>query len=411
MLGGAGNVAAQPRRAGRPGRASSAWSATTARPTSSRRLLGERRAGRRGLRCATPPADDAEDPLRRRRPAAAARRSRDGSAAVDGDVEQRLVERDPLTRPTGADLLLLSDYGKGVVTDAVIAADRGGAPRAGKPVLVDSKGRDFGRYARRDMIKPNAAELAHAAGRREIADEAVVGRGAASCCERIGVDWLLVTRAPTGMSLAVRGERCRIPADARARCSTSSGAGDTVLAALAPGWRRRADAGRAAFARQSRRQRRRRQGAAPRPSRPDELRGALAAQRGRAEAKIARRRGRPRDWSRAGAPQGLQDRLHQRLLRHPAPGPRRLICPGARPVRPAGRRAQQRRLGAPPEGPARPVNDQQTRALVLAALAGVDAVVLFDEDTPIELIRALRPDVLIKGADYRRRGRRRRRGP
>ena len=52
------------------------------------------------------------------------------------------------------------------------------------------------------------------------------------------------------------------------------------------------------------------------------------------------------------------------------------------------------------KGPARPVNDEQTRAQVLAALGGVDAVVLFDGDTPIELIRALRPDLLVKGADY-----------
>lgn len=53
------------------------------------------------------------------------------------------------------------------------------------------------------------------------------------------------------------------------------------------------------------------------------------------------------------------------------------------------------------KGEGRPVNDQDARAMVLASLACVDAVVLFDEDTPYELIKAVRPDVLVKGADYK----------
>lgn len=52
------------------------------------------------------------------------------------------------------------------------------------------------------------------------------------------------------------------------------------------------------------------------------------------------------------------------------------------------------------KGDSRPVNDEQSRALVLASLMVVDAVVLFSEDTPIELIKALLPDVLVKGGDY-----------
>jgi D-beta-D-heptose 7-phosphate kinase/D-beta-D-heptose 1-phosphate adenosyltransferase len=52
------------------------------------------------------------------------------------------------------------------------------------------------------------------------------------------------------------------------------------------------------------------------------------------------------------------------------------------------------------KGPGRPVNDQHDRACVLAALASVDAVVVFEEDTPLSLIAALKPDVLVKGADY-----------
>ena len=52
------------------------------------------------------------------------------------------------------------------------------------------------------------------------------------------------------------------------------------------------------------------------------------------------------------------------------------------------------------KGADRPINSAEDRATVLAALAAVDAVVIFDEDTPLELIRAIQPDVLVKGADY-----------
>ena len=52
------------------------------------------------------------------------------------------------------------------------------------------------------------------------------------------------------------------------------------------------------------------------------------------------------------------------------------------------------------KGPTRPIQNESSRALLLAALSDVDAIVLFDEDTPFELISALRPDVLVKGSDY-----------
>jgi D-beta-D-heptose 7-phosphate kinase/D-beta-D-heptose 1-phosphate adenosyltransferase len=53
------------------------------------------------------------------------------------------------------------------------------------------------------------------------------------------------------------------------------------------------------------------------------------------------------------------------------------------------------------KGPDRPVNDEQSRALLLASLVAVDAVVIFEEDTPLELVKLLSPDVLVKGGDYK----------
>lgn len=62
--------------------------------------------------------------------------------------------------------------------------------------------------------------------------------------------------------------------------------------------------------------------------------------------------------------------------------------------------ASVRRIKGNLPGPARPVNPQAERAFVLAGLAAVDFVVLFDEDTPLELIRAVQPQVLVKGGDW-----------
>ena len=52
------------------------------------------------------------------------------------------------------------------------------------------------------------------------------------------------------------------------------------------------------------------------------------------------------------------------------------------------------------KGPNRPITDQHSRSMVLASFSFVDAVVLFDEDTPLELIKFVNPDILVKGADY-----------
>ncbi len=53
------------------------------------------------------------------------------------------------------------------------------------------------------------------------------------------------------------------------------------------------------------------------------------------------------------------------------------------------------------KGPSRPINDQQSRAIVLASLLMVDAVVLFEDETPLELVKAIMPDVMVKGGDYK----------
>ena len=152
------------------------------------------------------------------------------SRPVTGDVEKRLI-RTVRDAAQGAGVILISDYGKGVVTDAVIAACHDAAARSGAKVVVDSKARSFARYGNIDLVKPNAAELAYATELPTGTDaelEAALGRA----LELWATKGVLVTRAGKGISLAVRGEPVRhFPTQAR-EVFDASGAGDTALAAL-----------------------------------------------------------------------------------------------------------------------------------------------------------------------------------
>lgn len=126
-----------------------------------------------------------------------------------------------------ADLVILSDYGKGGLEHIAKMIDL--AKAAGKPVLVDPKGDDFARYRGATMITPNRAEFRAVAGRwkdeRELADKAQRLR------RKYGFAALLITRSEEGMTLFDAGGRLHVPARAR-EVYDVSGAGDTVIAVL-----------------------------------------------------------------------------------------------------------------------------------------------------------------------------------
>ena len=86
----------------------------------------------------------------------------EATTAIAGHVEQAVIGMIGSASDGGAQAILLSDYGKGVVTQAVIDACLAAARASGAPLIVDSKARGFGRYGAADIVKPNAAELAFA---------------------------------------------------------------------------------------------------------------------------------------------------------------------------------------------------------------------------------------------------------
>ena len=139
-------------------------------------------------------------------------------AAKLADFERLLAE---------ADLVILSDYGKGGL--AHIATMIGRARAAGKPVLVDPKGDDYARYRGATLLTPNRSEFRQVAGRWQ--DEADLTARAEVLRRDLALDALLVTRSEEGMSLYTADGALTIPARAREVVDVS-GAGDTVIATL-----------------------------------------------------------------------------------------------------------------------------------------------------------------------------------
>jgi len=126
-----------------------------------------------------------------------------------------------------ADLVILSDYGKGGLAHIATMIER--ARAAGKSVLVDPKGEDYARYRGATILTPNRAEFRHVVGRWK--DEAEMSAKAQALRSELGLTALLVTRAEEGMSLYSASGALTIPAQSR-EVFDVSGAGDTVIATL-----------------------------------------------------------------------------------------------------------------------------------------------------------------------------------
>ncbi len=313
------------------------------------------------------------------------------------------LERQALGLLGEARALLLSDYGKGVLQPRLLRRLIEAARAAGLPVVVDPKGRDYRRYQGADFVTPNRRELAEATGLPTDSDAEVVAAAARLIAEA-GVASVLATRSEQGMTLVSGDGRggvgavVHLPAEAQ-EVFDVSGAGDTVVAAfgagLAAGLAPAEAAGLANIAAGVVVAKR---GTAV--AHPDELlRAGQKVRLHSAEAKIVDRSAaaaQARTWQagglRVGFTNGCFDILHPghiHLLRQARAACDRLIVG-------LNSDASVRRL----KGAGRPVQEEAARAAVLASLADVDRVVIFGEDTPYDLIAAIGPDVLVKGADY-----------
>ena len=316
------------------------------------------------------------------------------SRPVAEEIEALIVAEIEARLPR-AGALVLSDYGKGVLTQRVLGAAIEAAKKRGIPVIVDPKGADYARYRGATAVTPNLKELAEANGTDVVGDEAVVA-AARRVTRAAGIAAMVATRGSEGLSVVpAKGEAIHVRAEAR-EVFDVSGAGDTVVAtlalALASGLRLAEAATLANLA-----------GGVvvgkvgTAPATAEELRHAADGRRGEGKVVgLAALTDRVERWRRRGLRVGFTngcfDLLHPghlSLLRQARGSADRLVVG-------LNSDASVRRL----KGAGRPVSDESARATVLAAVSEVDAVAVFDEDTPIKLIEAVRPDVLVKGADY-----------
>ncbi len=308
----------------------------------------------------------------------------------------RLIEV-VLGQVAGCDAVVLSDYAKGVLMGEVCQRVIEAARAARIPVLVDPKSADFSRYRGATTICPNLGELAATTHEDARNTERLLEAGRRMVTD-FGLDFLTATLSEKGIAL-VRAEGYRIePAVAR-QVFDVSGAGDTVIAVLALGLA---------------------SGFAPEtavqlaniaagivvgkvgtvPVEKYELLAALAPDLAlNAEEKVVTLEeltSRVATWranhERVSFTNGCFDLLHVGHITVLEQARRT----GDRLIVAINSDESVSRL----KGPTRPIVGQRERARVLAALACVDAVVVFDEETPMKLILAARPDVLVKGGDY-----------
>lgn len=313
------------------------------------------------------------------------------------DVADEVVSR-ARDHLRGVDVVVLSDYAKGVLTPHVTSAVIDAACAAKIPVIVDPKGSDYQKYSGASLVTPNLKELQEVTGINALTDHDIE-RASHLLLNDLKIQAVLVTRSEQGVSLIQRQHAAfHLPTMAR-EVFDISGAGDTVVATLAAAIGVGLDSIRAAEL--------------------ANLAGGIvvgklgtAAVELRELADAVRRQQRGSLLDKLGDSEEvmlLADRWHDEGLTigftngcfdliHP--GHISLLTQAAaqcdRLVVGLNTDSSVRRL----KGPNRPIQDELSRALVVAALRGVDAVVLFDSDTPENLIRRLRPDVLIKGADY-----------
>jgi len=292
-------------------------------------------------------------------------------------------------------IVVLSDYAKGLLGHDVCRQVISQCNALRIPVLVDPKGHDYSKYSHATALTPNKKEAAEACA-TTIHDPDLIDK-AAALKDQLDLQFFVVTRGDEGISLIDRHVHL-LPATAK-QVFDVSGAGDTVIATLAAGLMHGLSpleslqlanvaagvvVGKVGTV----------------PITRDDLIEALTSEQSSEQAhkvcdlpqlqqKVAAWR---KNKQRIVFTNGCFDLLHAGHVTY---------------LEAARKRGDRLILGLNTDrsvsalkGPTRPVVNENDRARVIAALESVDAVILFDEDTPLNLINALKPDVIAKGSDY-----------
>ena len=290
--------------------------------------------------------------------------------------------------------VILSDYGKGTLTNIQQFIEP--ARKAGIPILVDPKGTDFEKYRGASLVTPNLAEFEAVAGPVHSDDE-LVAKGQALIQDK-DLQGLLVTRSERGMTLLQRNKApFHLPTRAR-EVFDVTGAGDTVIAMLATALAAGESLEEATIL-------------------SNLAAGVVVSKLGTATATVAELRAAIREEQYVERGAVAEDQLEQLINEAHEHNEKVVMTNGCFDILHPGHVTylqQAKKLGdrlviavnddasvKRLKGPSRPINTVDRRMAVLSALECVDWVVPFAEDTPERLICKLKPDILVKGGDYR----------
>jgi D-beta-D-heptose 7-phosphate kinase/D-beta-D-heptose 1-phosphate adenosyltransferase len=321
----------------------------------------------------------------------------ESAATFNADENNQLLGKVTKALDNNPAMVILSDYAKGVLSDSTCKTIIEYCKKLNIPVIADPKGRDYSKYIGAYTLTPNKKETAEVCG-IDIDDTESLLKAAEQLKNTLHLDFLAVTRGEEGISLIDGKQIQHIPATAK-KVFDVSGAGDTVIATLAAGLVHGLNphdalqlanvaagivVGKVGTV----------------PVTQSELLKALVSEDGQSQAdkicdlnQLAELVNR---WKQGQQKivftNGCFDLLHAGHVTY---------------LEAAKKTGDKLILGLNTDrsvsalkGATRPVVHEGDRARVLAALASVDAVILFDEDTPLQLIDAIRPDVIVKGDDY-----------
>jgi D-beta-D-heptose 7-phosphate kinase/D-beta-D-heptose 1-phosphate adenosyltransferase len=288
--------------------------------------------------------------------------------------------------------VVISDYGKGFCTFEMCEEVIRLASNRKIPVIVDPKGSDWRKYAGATTITPNVKELGEAVGRQiENRDEEII-LAAREVIERTRVNYMVVTRSEKGITIVWREEYMHIPTEAR-EVFDVSGAGDTVVASLALCLGKGFEISEAVKV-------------------ANKAAGIVVSKVGTAPVLLRELNDSFNMHSKIVTPEQLDSYLNRTkgmkkkivftngcfdiLHKGHVTYLRKAAALGDVLILGLNSDASVKRL----KGENRPINSEMDRAEVLSALEFIDVIAIFDEDTPLELIRRIQPDVLVKGGDY-----------
>ena len=292
------------------------------------------------------------------------------------------------------DLLLLSDYNKGVLTDSLTKNLIMIASQKSIPVFADPKGNDYSKYTGATLITPNKKEASIATNIEITFEDSLVEAGD-KLKNSLDLKYAFITLSEEGMAIFGEDGMTKIPTVAR-EVFDVTGAGDTVIASLGFAYAHGLGIKEAAhFANEAAAVAVSKVGSATVTL--DEIASYHDSISGKkSDQKVLTWQALEKELSKLNKTivftNGCFDILHAGHVKYleEAKSYGDVLVLGLNSD------ASVRRL----KGESRPINNEEDRAVVLSALEAIDFVVVFDEDTPYELIKLVKPDILVKGGDY-----------